>query len=324
MKQWTAGALIVLIVFTSSLPAHAWSEGGHHLIAALAFNLLSKDEQAKLLSTLSKHPRFKDDFKTPKNLSDAKDIGLWQIGRASYWPDVARRQPAYNRSTWHYELGPSKTVGTFAEAIVPSHPGPLPTGATLETQDLHIAQAIELCISVMKDTNQSETDRAIALCWIGHLVADAHQPCHAGSLYMAGVFETNEGDRGGNSIPTKQRRNLHSLWDGLLGDNWSAGGARRRSTEIMRNQELIMLGQDAALSLDPKVWLKESRAEAVEHVYTSEIMDELFKVQRGLLQEPEKIVLTEEYLKNAGRIAQRRAVQAAYRLAESWKGSVAK
>ena len=124
MKQWTAGALIVLIVFTSSVPAHAWSEGGHHLIAALAFSLLTKGEQAKLLESLSKHPRFKDDFKTPKNLSDAKDIHLWQIGRASYWPDVARRQPAYNRSTWHYELGASKTVGTIAEAIVPSHPGP--------------------------------------------------------------------------------------------------------------------------------------------------------------------------------------------------------
>jgi hypothetical protein len=175
---------------------------------------------------------------------------------------------------------------------------------------------------VMKDTNQSEADRAIALCWIGHLVADAHQPCHAGSLYMQGVFETKEGDRGGNSIPTKQRKNMHSLWDGLLGDNWSAGGVRRRSTEIMSNQELVTLGQGAALSLDPQVWLKESRAEAVEHVYTPEVMDELAKVQRGLVQEPEEINLSEVYLKKAGGIAQRRAVQAAYRLAESWRGCV--
>jgi hypothetical protein len=324
MKQWTAGALIVVILLSSSAPAHAWSEGGHHLIASLAFSLLSEAEQQNLLSTLREHPRFKDDFKTPKNLSDRKDIDRWLIGRAGYWPDVARRQPAYNRSTWHYELGSSKTVGTLAESIVPTNPGPLPVGSTLETQELHIAQALELCMSVMKDPGKSKADQAIAICWIGHLVADAHQPCHAGSLYMQGVFETKEGDRGGNSIPTKQRKNMHSLWDGLLGDNWSAGGVRRRSTEIMGDQELVMLGQSAALSLDPQVWLKESRDEAVDYVYAPEVMEELFKVQRGLLEEPAEINLTEGYLKNAGRIVQRRAVQAAYRLAESWKQSIVK
>lgn len=38
--------------------------------------------------------------------------------------------------------------------------------------------------------------RAIALCLIGQLVADIHQPCHAGSLYMEGVFAESDGDRG--------------------------------------------------------------------------------------------------------------------------------
>jgi len=26
-------------------------------------------------------------------------------GRDGYWPNVARKQPAYNRPNWHYELG---------------------------------------------------------------------------------------------------------------------------------------------------------------------------------------------------------------------------
>jgi hypothetical protein len=33
---------------------------------------------------------------------------------------------------------------------------------------------------------------------------------------MEGVFENKDGDRGANSIPTKQRQNMHALWDQLL------------------------------------------------------------------------------------------------------------
>lgn len=95
------------------------------------------------------------------------------------------------------------TVGNMDGNAVPDRAGKLRPGSMLTTKELHIVQALELCRSVMKDRSQSDADRAIALCWIGHLVADAHQPCHAGSLYMEGVFEKQDGDRGANSIPAK-------------------------------------------------------------------------------------------------------------------------
>ena len=151
--------------------------------------------------------RFGDDFQPPAKVTGHRDVLHWTIGRAGYWPDIARSQPFYNRPSWHYQLGSSLTIGNNVN--VPATPGPVSPDATLESKDLHIAQAVELCRSVLRDQSRSDGDRALAICWLAHLVADAHQPCHAGSLYVDGIFP--DGDRGANSIPTKQGRNMHAL-----------------------------------------------------------------------------------------------------------------
>jgi hypothetical protein len=313
MKKSLCLLLAVLIIF-QPLPILAWSEGGHHIIAVLAFDLLSKDEQAKLLSTLEKHPRYQEDF-TPPTLPNDTEVARWRVGRAGYWPDVARRQPKFHRSTWHYELGESMTLG---KVKVPDRPGPLPADATLETQSLYISQAIELCRLKIKDTSPQE-EKALALCWMAHLVADAHQPCHAGSLYMEGVFEEEDGDRGANRILTKQRGNLHALWDQLLGDRFTLNGVNKRTTEILGDSELVSFGVAAETKPNPQSWLEESRSLAATNVYTPEILTKLEFVSRGLVAKPEAMDLTEVYLKSAGRLAQRRAIEAAHRLAGEWR-----
>ncbi|MFM7976396.1 MAG: hypothetical protein ACKO8U_15070, partial [Pirellula sp.] len=65
---------------------------------------------------------------------------------------------------------------------------------------------------------------------------------------------------------------------------------------------------------DPPVWLEESRKMATENVYTPEVLEPLNIVVRGLAEKPQEITLSEAYLKNAGKIAQIRATEAAYRL----------
>jgi hypothetical protein len=316
-----ASALILFFLLPSQL-CLAWSEGGHHLIAAVAFSLLTEKEQAELIAVLQKHPRYAEDFVPPEKLPNDEERTRWLVGRSGYWPDVARKQPIYHRSTWHYELGPSLVIGDRTKLLVPDRPGALPVDATLETQELHIAQAIQLCRKVLSDKSQDSGDRGLALCWIGHLVADSHQPCHAGSLYMEGVFEKKDGDRGANSIPTKQRQNMHALWDQLLGENFALRTMRRRYAEIVTSTELKALGEQAVAvpgGLDPLVWLEESRKAAVEHVYTDEVLQSLNIVVRGLAEKPEVLTLSEDYLKNAGRVAQQRATQGAYRLAGVWR-----
>jgi hypothetical protein len=316
--------LLIFLVFPPQT-VHAWSEGGHHLIAAIAFSLLTDQEQTELLTVLKQHPRFAEDFVPPEKIANDEERTRWLVGRAGYWPDVARRQPKYHRSTWHYELGPTIVLGNPVGIVVPERTGSLPLDATLETQDLHLSQAVELCRKVLTDKSQPAGDRAIALCWIGHLVADAHQPCHAGSLYMEKVFVKTDGDRGANSIPTKQRQNMHALWDQLLGDEFAQRTNRRRFVEITSSPQLTEIGRIAVSipgGLDPLVWLGESRKAAIENVYAPEVLDSLSIVSRGIAEKPEILEVSEPYLKNAGRVAQVRAVEAAYRLAGVWKNSI--
>ncbi len=317
--------ILAVLLLCPPQSVHAWSEGGHHLIAAIAFSLLTDQEQAELLAVLKQHPRFAEDFVPPEKLTNDEERTRWLVGRSGYWPDVARKQPKYHRSTWHYELGPTIVLGNPDGNAVPERPGSLPLDATLETQDLYLSQAVELCRKVLSDKSRPAGDRAIALCWIGHLVADSHQPCHAGSLYMEGVFVKKDGDRGANSIPTKQRQNMHALWDQLLGDEFAQRTNRRRFAEITSSPQLTEIGRIAVSipgGLDPLVWLGESRKAAIENVYAPEVLDSLSIVARGIAEKPETLELSEPYLKNAGRVAQVRAAEAAHRLAEVWRDCI--
>lgn len=288
----------------------------------MAFDLLTDDEKAKIVSLMQKHPRYADDFSPPPNLPNEDEQLRWRIGRIGYWPDVARKQPLYDRPTWHYQLGATLVIGDRSKLSILDDPGPLPSGATLKTQELYIAQAIELCQKVMGDATQSDEDRAVAMCWIAHLVADAHQPCHAGSLYMEGVFEEADGDRGANRILTKQRRNMHALWDQLLGTGYDVADVRRRMFEI-RSYDIAMRSAEESVAneigMDPFTWLEESRALARLNVYTPEVMDPLERASRMQGNELEKVDLPEEYLKAAGRVARARAAHAALRLSNFWK-----
>ncbi len=292
--------ILSLLLILPPLPAQAWSEGGHHLIAVMAFRKLPKEKQAELIRILKAHPRFEQDFRLPRKVRNEEE---WLIGRAGYWPDVARKHPEFDRPTWHYELGSCLNVGNVNS---PPFPGPCPPDATLATKDLHIAQALELNTRILHDKSKPDSERAIALCWVAHLVADAHQPCHAGSLYVEGVFP--DGDRGGNSIKTKQSKNLHALWDGLLGPKWDEGALNRRAEESPK-VELAAGGID--------VWLKESRDAAVASVYAPEVMEPVSVAVRAK-GEVAEVKLSESYLKAAGAVARQRAAEAAVRLAGVW------
>ena len=297
-----ASLLIVLVLIN---PVLAWSEGGHHIIAVMAFRKLPTDRQNELLRILESNPRFADDFKVPAKVKNRNE---WLIGRAGYWPDVVRGVgKEFNRPNWHYELGATNVIGNVAN--VPAFLGPLPKSATLETKDLHVAQAVELCRAKLRDG--SETEKAIALCWLCHLVADLHQPCHAGSLYVESVFP--EGDRGANSIPTKQSKNMHALWDGLLGRDFNEGDAQRRIAEINS------LGLQPVEISDCKTWLEESRQAARESVYSAEVLEPISVAMRSGSTNLDELQLSEDYLKNAGRVAQVRAWQASARLADVLK-----
>ncbi len=314
---------VVLVVLIPCQPILAWSEGGHHIIAALAFQMLPELDKQSIIEILKSHPQFDSEFRIPAGIQDANQTRLFLAGRAGYWPDVARGYEELNRPTWHYQLGSSMVLGNANAVKVHVTPPESPGNATLDTQELQIVQALELCKATLKDKSKSASDRALAICWIAHLVGDAHQPCHAGSLYAEGLFP--EGDRGANSIPTIQRKNLHALWDGLLGVQFDAGDVRKRMFEITSDASLVAIGKQAIQSdegLLPETWLRESRIKSVGYVYTPEVVRPLVEALEAGNTSLRPINLSDDYLKRAGKVSQERAIQAAYRLSKVWEGEL--
>ncbi len=184
--------------------------------------------------------------------------------------------------------------------------------ANLETPDLHNSKAVELCYNVIGERNVTDEERAIALCWLMHLIGDVHQPCHSGSLYMAGVFDSKEGDRGANSIEIGNRP-LHSIWDGLLGGRYEKGDVNRRIAEINEDESITKILEKTG-PYRQSVVLAEGAKIAETRVYTGDVLTALRAVGRDGKLPP--IKLSEEYLKDAGYVAQVRVAQAAKRLAE--------
>ena len=301
---------LVLFAFCVGSTASAWSPSGHHVIAVLAGELMPTDVRAEVYRVLKTHPDWERHFSPPASIAgDSGSVARWQFGIAGCWPDIIRGTDQ-DRPTWHYRLGASMVLG---EVTLPEREKRLRSDHTLESQELHLAAATKLCIRVFADRDRADSERAIALCWLFHLYADGHQPCHAGSLYCP-AFPS--GDRGGNSIKLVEG-NLHSAWDRLLGNNADPNDVRRRVASLGDvRAELAQKATDGGTEwLLPETWLKESVRYGRTHVYTNEVLQPVTAASRGLTRGVPKLKLREEYFRRAGAVARQRAKLAAYRLA---------
>jgi hypothetical protein len=175
---------------------------------------------------------------------------------------------------------------------------------------MNVIQAIRLARRLLADANTPDDKKAIWLCWVFHDVEDIHQPLHSSALFSKNLYPT--GDKGGNSIKTDQRQNLHAVWDQFLGNRADFRIARNRAIALVIDHEQSQIGAAAADKLDEKVWMDESHALAESSAYDSEVTGYL----RGYATEKEAppIQLTERYLKEGGRVSERRVVEAGYRL----------
>jgi hypothetical protein len=63
MRRLVVAILAVALSVESCL---GWSEGGHHLICVMAFDLLTREQQRELFDVLKEHPRYVEDFKIPE------------------------------------------------------------------------------------------------------------------------------------------------------------------------------------------------------------------------------------------------------------------
>ena len=285
---------------------------GHHVVGVIAYELLNESDRSEVVDLLSHVPDSERHFAEPAGVTNRGSIDRWRVGVAGAWPDMIRGTD-WDRPSWHYELGANLVIGNMT---APDRLGPPPGDATLATQSLHLQQAVELCTKVFSDANHSKADRGIALCWLLHLYADGHQPCHAGSLY-APAFPN--GDRGANFIKLKDGNNLHAMWDGLLGGDANANDVRRRVAKMGNIKQEIQrearASGDVEQWLSSETWLAESRQLAKSKVYTDEVLGPIIAASRGLTNGIPPLALSEAYYHSAGTAARHRIKQAGFRVA---------
>jgi hypothetical protein len=287
----TRCAIAVGCALWFSPPTEAFNAHAHKVIADIAWQQLDDTTRAKIIATLRRHPRFGIDFIDAEN-----DREVFQL--AAVWPDTIRGNPDFDMPTWHYVNFPLFVGG---ELPVSFNRATAPEG---DRRRWNISQAIAHCRAVLA-SDAAPGEKAVAYCWLFHLIGDLHQPLHSTALVCE---RFPNGDRGGNEIPVMQRRNLHALWDGLLGTR----GRPEREAEQLKSWKTDTAG-------DVPAWIAESHELAKAAAYSAEILS---AVQAPGELRP--INLPREYLQAAGAIARARVAAAGARLGALLQSDAAK
>lgn len=166
--------LLLVFVFTVSLNLEAlgWGATGHRAIAEIANRQLDRSTKKKIEALLG------DSY-----------IPLY----ATYADDVRSERENPLSRVPHYVNMPFDQTYENAQ----------------KNEDGDLVTVLEGMIATLKDNSASKEDRQVALKFIIHLVADAHQPMHVGLAE----------DLGGNRVDVKwfgRETNLHRLWDSDL------------------------------------------------------------------------------------------------------------
>jgi hypothetical protein len=301
--------LCLLAGLAASTAAYAWSMGGHRVtgvMAARALAATSPQAVAAIVAIMRAHPAAEAlDSRVDAAGSEPLARRERLFAEMAQWPDEIRSGPfkQFHRGNWH-TIGIPYIAPGYKAAVEPPP----------DTENL--LWALRENARIVADTAAADTDRAIALCWLFHLVGDMHQPLHAASLYNA-MFP--DGDRYGTQFWVRQPHggeaiSLHYVWD----------------SAVQRSQNMAEV-EKTALRLGiahPPESLEEMRARPFRGVESFErwLREESHRLaitesyRHGMLAgaggKPDAPQLAESYMLNARAVSARRMVLSAYRLAE--------
>lgn len=265
IKFWLASAICVSAVVLRPEAAIAWSNQGHMVTGAIAYDDLAKADAAliaRIEAIMAEHP---DKARFERGLSgysgEARTRRLFEL--MARWPDDARASP-YDHPGWHYWL-----------RLIPSQSDPANVPpAMLAMTTGQAVEAYRLSLATVRDPYAPAADRAVALCWLFHLAGDIQQPLHAGHL-ISKRFPLS--DRAGESDFIRPAdgadvTNLHAYWDNVVGgdhdDDAAVEAARLRLEQTWPRSAFNELTGKA----DPeafRAWADESFELARSAVYVA-------------------------------------------------------
>lgn len=309
--------LMLLVFLCLPSPAWAWNALGHKVIAEIAWRQLKPEQRKAIVEVLRHHPRFDKDFVAKmddKALTGDKAVeDEWIFQQAATWPDIIRKNPEFDHPTWHYVdfpiyLNPSDEqamAGKLPVNLAADYPTKLPP------EKWNVLQALAHCQEVIRG-KAGAAEKAVAYCWIMHLVGDLHQPLHSTALFSVKRFP--EGDRGGNDIPLVRGKNLHALCDDLLGRQYYFREVTKAVAELSNRTKFSREWDSAAQVSDPIQWAHESHGICRMLVYHDAILNAVKNTPTNVELAP--IALPDAYYQAAGTEARRRVVAAGVRLGD--------
>jgi len=332
--------LLALVHLFSSPAASAWDAAAHRLSASISDEYLLPSRRETLLTILQQHPRYAEDFQAQMpaavRTGSTAAQSRWLLGQAAIWPDMARNLPErerqrYNHPDWHWIDGrwlrlpdsdSTATQGSAAQsATAPAaalqgnvyigmsalQPIQNPTTDTVPLSQVdNMMLALDYSLAKLRDHTALMSERAIALCWVMHLLGDIHQPLHAGSLFSPRVFP--EGDRGGNAILTEDG-NLHARWDQALRHQPLAETLRRLLQQAARLADSALV-----MNTESHHWLQESRAILHSSVYSEGMINAVLRSERTGALLP-RFNLDQPYQQQMRHLSEQRLLLAGLRLA---------
>jgi len=234
------------------------------------------------------------------NLSAAEqDLYLFML--AARWPDDIRGDASFQHGAWHYINRPYTPEGQPA-SVQPVDP---PAD--------NILAAYQTNLDIVRSRAPAAT-RAVALCWVFHLIGDVHQPLHTIALFTT-QFPPPEGDRGGTRFSIRARDgartiSLHTFWDDLIRGSERFQSVRNTATALRRQPAHTRAQLSELTETRFEGWARqESFTVAKEKAYRNGQLHGSRDQQNGE-------VFPADYIATVKPLAERRVVLAGYRLAD--------
>jgi hypothetical protein len=306
-KNTVRAMFLGAVVLTFAIPALSWDETGHKITAYIAWQQMTPQVREQVIRILLTAPEDSQisSFYMPYGSRSEEARKREYFMFTATWADVVRdrnmdvRYKTYHKSNWHY----SDLFWTMKD-------GKIEYLTMAEDGGQAIKKIAEF--EAMLRGKVTDSQKAVAIAWIEHLVGDIQQPLHTSGR----VTDTEpKGDQGGNlflltpaGTPREKQQNLHSLWDQIVvrnvpnaKDQCDADYLDPIAQDIIKKFPYSKM-QDRLAAGKYDDWMKEGVTLAQTEVFSADLKR---------FEAP-----SEKYKKKALAIAEERLALAGYRMAD--------